>query len=74
MNSAIVGKNDKHLEDVSEADCASACLKETDFQCLSFDYYKGKNKCDLSRATTADGSVPLSKKARYDHYTVNRKN
>jgi hypothetical protein len=74
---AIKGHNEKHLSNVQPQQCAAACNNET--WCASFDFYKGKNACDLSKATAhslTDASkkrfgmthANLSKSSSYDHY------
>lgn len=69
-NAAISGYNDKHLANVSVNDCKIACKNETAFVCKSFDYYKGKNKCDLSSANSEIvGNLKYDYANNpYDHY------
>ncbi len=67
-NAAISGHNTKHLSNVSVQDCMEACDQE--LWCQSFDYYKGKNQCDLSKKTADEvGGLKTNYTGNpYDHY------
>jgi hypothetical protein len=72
-NAAIRGHNRKQLSAVSAGDCMRACESESSFVCRSFDYHKGKNRCDLSDKTASE--VPLKRDYAghpYDHYCRTR--
>ena len=66
-NAALSGHNHKHLTGKTVEQCKAEC-NAIDW-CKSFDYYKGQNRCDLSRLQI---NVPgLKKNYRnnpYDHY------
>jgi hypothetical protein len=67
-NAALSGHNTKHLSNVSAQDCMTACDRE--HWCKSFDYYKGKNRCDLSNKNAYDvGGLKTDYPGDpYDHY------
>lgn len=72
-NAAIHGHDSKKLFDVSVDQCKEACTNETSFLCKSFDYYKGRNICDLSdkSASDIDGLRDNYAGDPYDHYARN---
>lgn len=72
-NGAIQGSNRRHLTNVSVSECKRACKTEASFYCLSFDYYKNDNACDLSsdQADTAGGVKTDYNGNPYDHYASN---
>jgi len=72
-NAAISGYNNKNLKNVTPQDCARACSAETSFYCKSFDFYKGKSKCDLSDKSAWDvGGLKTDYPGNpYDHYARN---
>ena len=61
----------RQLKAVSPDDCARACTQESGFRCVSFDYHKGRNECDLSdkRAQDVGGLKANYPKNPYDHYS-----
>ncbi len=69
-NAAISGHNNKHLDDVSVLDCASACVGLG--WCVSFDYYKASAQCDLSddRAADVGGLKTNYADNPFDHYSL----
>ncbi|ROS02070.1 PAN domain-containing protein [Sinobacterium caligoides] len=67
-NSAISGFNMEHLNDVTEGDCADQCDDDSRPWCVSFDYYKDTQECDLS-SQRADDVGGLVSSSRYDHYS-----
>lgn len=69
-NQAIVGFNTLHLENHTRAQCMEACLNESRFVCKSFDYFKGRNICDLSDMSMKDtgGLKSNYENDPYDHY------
>jgi hypothetical protein len=69
-NAAISGYNHKHLLNVTPDDCKRACDTEKSFDCVSFDYYKYVQKCDLSSATAIEvGGLKRDYPDNpYDHY------
>ena len=71
-NAAISGNNVKQLSNVSPEDCMRACESASDFKCVSFDYHKNANKCDLSDKTAADvGGLKRDYPGNpYDHYAL----
>lgn len=71
-NAAISGYNDRHLSNVSPAQCAQACLQEKSFNCQSFDYYKYEQACDLSSKKASDvGGLKTNYSGNpYDHYSL----
>jgi|GEM_PF-634429 len=67
---ALSGYNTEHLVGVSPSECSAACtdVSRRDW-CVSFDYYRDTNECDLSDARTEDvGSLYTT--ASYDHYSL----
>ena len=68
-NAAISGHNTRTLSNVSVETCMAACSKET--WCKSFDFHKGKAKCDLSDMSAEDvGGLKTNYKGNpYDHYS-----
>jgi hypothetical protein len=68
-NAAISGHNTRTLSNVSVAACKAACSQET--WCKSFDFHKGKAKCDLSNMSAQDvGGLKTNYKGNpYDHYS-----
>jgi len=72
-NAAISGYNRKHLSGVSPTDCANECTSgESASWCVSFDYDKDHNKCDLSdkRANNVGGLKTNYAGNPYDHYSL----
>ena len=72
-NAAISGHNQETLNSVSPEQCATECLSSArNTWCLSFDYYKGENKCDLSdkRASDVGGLKTDYANHPYDHYSL----
>ena len=70
---AIVGHNNRHLKNVTPAQCAQACAAEKSFICKSFDYYRGQSACDLSAKSARDaGGLTRNSSAPYDHYARTR--
>lgn len=71
-NAAISGHNTKTLSNVSVPDCMDACISERGFKCVSFDYDKANNKCDLSdkRAVDVGGLKTNYPGNPYDHYSL----
>ncbi|WP_374357182.1 PAN domain-containing protein [Chitinimonas sp.] len=72
-NAAIAGHNTEHLQQVAPADCATACLDASRSSwCVSFDYDKLKQACDLSdvRASDVGGLKTDYPGNPYDHYSL----
>ncbi|WDE05652.1 alkaline phosphatase family protein [Thalassomonas viridans] len=72
-NAAIYGHNVETLSNVSPQQCATQCLADTrNDWCVSFDYYKHQNKCDLSDKRAADvGGLKTDYQGNpYDHYSL----
>jgi len=69
-NAAISGHNKEKLTEVSVDDCKAAC-SDTSW-CVSFDYYKNSQKCDLSdkRAEDVGGLKTTYNNDPYDHYSL----
>jgi len=67
-NAAISGHNTRPLSNVSVRSCQAACDKQS--WCKSFDYYKGKKRCDLSNKRASDvGGLKTNYSGNpYDHY------
>jgi hypothetical protein len=68
VNAAIKGHNEQNLKRVTVKECREFC--DGYDWCKSFDYYKGKSACDLSKARTG-GSIKLKynyPNNPYDHY------
>lgn len=64
----LAGYNDVHLTYKTVDECKYAC--EHDYpKCLSFDYYNGWNKCDLS-FTAPEESALYWNGGPYDHYQL----
>merc|ERR1719389_277863 len=51
-DAAIKGHNTERLKDVSVDDCKEACCSTS--WCVSFDYHKNTQKCDLSKKRAGD--------------------
>lgn len=68
-NAAISGHNRKQVTG-SVRDCLRQCEAETSFRCVSVDYHKGKNRCDLSdkRAADVGGLKENYPGDPYEHY------
>jgi len=68
-DAAISGHNKKKLKNVSVDDCKEACCSTS--WCVSFDYYKNSQKCDLSdkRAGDVGGLKTTYNNNPYDHYS-----
>ena len=60
-NSALSGWNDKFLSRATVKECIAACLVETDFLCLSFDYLWQQKRCNLSRKKQFQVGVKMVK-------------
>ena len=45
-NTAMFGNNDKVIDYANVQSCKKACLQETEFACMSFDFVDG-NSCFL---------------------------
>lgn len=74
LNAAISGYNREHLNGVSPEACATACLADARKSwCVSFDYYKASQQCDLSDKRAADvGGLKTDYAGNpYDHYALN---
>ncbi|MET4695870.1 PAN domain-containing protein [Endozoicomonas lisbonensis] len=72
-NAAISGHNIEQLSNVSPDQCAASCLDSSRSQwCVSFDYYKGSNKCDLSNKNAQGvGGLKTNYPGNpYDHYSL----
>jgi hypothetical protein len=73
LNAAISGYNREHLNGVSPEACAAACLADARKSwCVSFDYYKASQQCDLSDKRAADvGGLKTDYAGNpYDHYAL----
>ena len=70
QNAALSGYNHRTLLDVSVEDCKVACC-QTEW-CVTFDYHKNTNKCDLSRTRAEDvGGLSTNYPGNpYDHYSL----
>ncbi len=72
-DAAISGHNAEHLTDVSPDKCAEACTHASRRDwCVSFDYYKDSNACDLSSKRADDvGGLKTSYQGNpFDHYSL----
>lgn len=71
-NAAISGYNSEKLSGVTAAQCASACLEEGRSWCVSFDYHKQNQSCDLSDKRAADvGGLKTDYPGNpYAHYSL----
>lgn len=71
-NAAISGFNDVHLSGISVQGCKAECCHDP--QCKSFDYYKNRDRCDLSYSNARDvGGLKTDYAGHpYDHYHLNR--
>lgn len=66
-NAAISGHNVEHLSGVTPSECANACNNKP--WCMSFDYYKRQNKCDLSNMNSRNVGLKKNYSGNpYDHY------
>jgi V8-like Glu-specific endopeptidase len=74
-NAAIPGYNNIHLKNVTPEKCADACLNSVNSNwCVSFDYYKRSQECDLSdkRANDVGGLKTDYPGNPYDHYSLSK--
>ncbi len=71
-DAAIPGYNVERLNNVSPEQCAQACLDDGRPWCLSFDYHKNTQACDLSDKRGADvGGLKTDYPGNpYDHYNL----
>ncbi|MBM3114861.1 PAN domain-containing protein [Jeongeupia naejangsanensis] len=72
-NAAISGNNTEHLTQVTPEQCAASCLGTSRANwCVSFDYYKNTQECDLSNKRAADvGGLKTNYAGNpYDHYSI----
>ncbi|WP_431100034.1 alkaline phosphatase family protein [Roseateles noduli] len=73
INAAISGYNREHLTAVTPEACAAACLNDSRKSwCVSFDFYKNAQQCDLSDKRAADvGGLKTDYAGNpYDHYSL----
>ncbi|WP_027468864.1 PAN domain-containing protein [Deefgea rivuli] len=72
-NAAISGQNVEHLNQSTPEMCAAACLATSRASwCVSFDYFKTQQGCDLSNKRAADvGGLKTNYAGNpYDHYSI----
>jgi len=70
-NSYIKDHNTRRPRNVTVKQCKSMCNKK--YWCKSFDYHKGKNRCDLSDKTKNDKIKFITKSnSKYANYTKKR--
>lgn len=61
--------NDQILTDISEEQCAKACMEEEKFNCASFDYCTNKTECRLTNHDTLhSGHVTMELNAFCTHF------
>lgn len=73
VEAAISGYNNESLSNVSPEQCAAACTAGSRANwCVSFDYIKTTNKCDLSskRASDVGGLKTTYARGLLDHYSL----
>ncbi|CAH1266832.1 NOTCH3 [Branchiostoma lanceolatum] len=75
-NQALYGHDDEIISSISTEQCARKCLEGTatipQGECLSFDYYRSRSKCQLSRANqnTSGTTLGPDNQNRFDHYEM----
>lgn len=69
-NSYIPGYNDDVGFSLTIDECKERCMKETSFDCKSFDYWKARNQCYLSSYTATRLQIQLSRDSRMVHYML----
>ncbi|XP_019636527.1 PREDICTED: protein jagged-2-like, partial [Branchiostoma belcheri] len=76
-NQALYGHDDEIIGGMTTADrCAQKCLEGTatvpEGECLSFDYYRSRHRCQLSRANqnTSGATLGPDNLNRFDHYEM----
>ena len=69
-NSYIPGYNDDVGFSLTIDECKERCMKETSFNCKSFDYWKARNQCYLSSYTATRLQIQLSRDSRMVHYML----
>ncbi|XP_022107989.1 lactadherin-like [Acanthaster planci] len=65
---ATLSYPNKTVSGLSESECAEACLYESDFDCLSVDYYWPTEYCMLSVASATSLGYSLTTNKYYNYY------
>lgn len=63
--SSVVGRQ---ITNISVDECATYCIRETDFECKSFDFDNTRRACLLFSVSTDDPDVNLIASSGKDHY------
>ena len=66
-NLYLPGNDVLRLRGVYPDECARACVEETSFNCLSFDYNKPTRECDMSDTTGTENGELYSDPV-FDYY------
>lgn len=65
---ALFGFNTKTIDYITTDDCMRACVEETEFDCLSFDYSSSSQSCFLSEESASTQGVHMGPHFDADYY------
>lgn len=69
-NAYIPGYNEDVGFSLTIGQCQERCMRETSFNCRSFDYWKARRQCYLSSTTATSLGIRLRRDSRMVHYML----